>query len=166
MRVSQRCSTLLAWGAVLMSVVLPGCPRSGHRPLSVFPVSGELFVDGTPAENAVIAFHPVNRTEWGSATSRAVVDREGRFSLTTYAANDGAPEGEYVVTVYWPERALDPAGEGDSLPGDKLRRQFASAAQSKLRARLGRQPMILNRVDLKDRDVTDGEEFYFTEQTP
>ncbi|MCC7425192.1 MAG: hypothetical protein IT428_33395 [Planctomycetaceae bacterium] len=127
---------------------------------------GELFVDGKPAEHAAIAFHPVNRTEWASATSRGVVDREGRFTLTTYAVNDGAPEGEYVVTVYWPDRPLNPAGEGDNLPTDRLGRRFASAAQSRLRARLGRQAATLARVDLNDKDVVDGDPHYFVEQAP
>lgn len=162
----RRRSTQVAWWVVLATAALSGCPRAGHRPLLVYPVNGELFVDGKPAENAVIAFHPVNRTEWASATSRAVVDREGRFSLTTYAANDGAPEGEYVVTVYWPERPLDPAGEGDSLPTDKLGRKFASVSQSPLRALLRQQPVNLARVDLKDRGILAGDEFYFTEQAP
>lgn len=158
--------TAACWAALVAVTSFAGCQRSEHQPLAVYPVRGELFVDGKPAENAAIAFHPVNRTEWASATSRGVVDRDGRFSLTTYAANDGAPEGEYVVTVYWPDRPLNPAGEGDDLPADKLGRRFANASQSKLRARLGHQPATLARVDLKGKDVRDGSELYFAEEVP
>lgn len=150
--------------AVLIAGACLGCHRPGVDPLAVYPVDGEVFVDGKPAEGAVIAFHPTERPEWKSATSRAVVDRDGAFSLTTYAANDGAPEGEYVITVYWPERLLDPNGEGDSLPADKLQFRFASSGKSNLRASLGREPVTLDRVDLKDEAVQGGQLFYFKEQ--
>ena len=155
------------WAALAVAVSIPGCRRSGHQPLAVYPAKGELFVAGEPAENAVIAFHPINRTEWPSTTSRAVVEQTGRFSLTTYAANDGAPEGEYAVTVYWPARPLNPDGEGGSLPDDKLGRRFANAARSNLRARLGKQPVTFAHVDLKDKAVLEEKEFYFVvEQAP
>ena len=29
------------------------------------------------------------------------VDKDGKFTLTTFAANDGAPAGDYEVTVEW-----------------------------------------------------------------
>jgi len=29
------------------------------------------------------------------------VDKEGSFALSTYGDKDGAPPGEYVVTVTW-----------------------------------------------------------------
>lgn len=164
LRYSRCCDIHYLWLTLVLIASHSGCSGSRTAPLPVYAVKGELFVGDKPAEAAVVAFHPRNRSEWASATSRGVVDRDGRFSLTTYAANDGAPEGEYVVTVYWPERALDPAGEGNDLPKDKLDRRFAKSADSKLRARIGPQPITFARVDLGDKAVSTGKEFYFVEQ--
>jgi hypothetical protein len=170
MRVShchfQRHSDHIVWSIVLIVVCCIGCGRSRSEPLPVYPVKGEVFVGGKPAEGAVIAFYPTKRTEWSSTTSRGVVDQRGGFSLTTYEANDGAPEGEYVVTVYWPERPLDPSGEGNDLPADQLGGRFAKLAHSNLRVRLGQQPVTLARVDLKDNAAWKGQEFHFVEQEP
>lgn len=154
------CVVLLLVGSCL------GCRRPGVDALPVYLVKGEVFVDGKPAEGAVIAFHPTERTEWKSATSRGIVNRDGAYSLTTYVANDGAPEGEYVITVYWPERLINPDGEGDSLPADKLQHRFARSGKSNLRAMLGREPVTLARVDLKDKAVWGGQMYYFEEQGP
>ena len=61
----------------------------------------------------------------------AVADPDGSFRLTTYLVADGAPAGEYVVTVTWP---ADPAG-GDDAPGaDRLKNAHADTTTSKLRA--------------------------------
>ncbi len=152
--------------AVLIVAWCSGCRHAGPDPLSVYPVKGEVFVNGKPAEGAVIAFHPQERTDWKSTTSRGVVTKEGSFSLTTYAKDDGAPEGEYVVTVYWPARLLDPSGEGGDLPADKLENRFINSGKSKLRAQVGREAVTLARVDLKAKAVWEGQEFYFEKQGP
>jgi hypothetical protein len=39
------------------------------------------------------------------ATPQAVTDKNGEFQITSYLTNDGAPEGEYVVTIEWRERS-------------------------------------------------------------
>ena len=38
------------------------------------------------------------------ATPQAVTDTNGEFHLTSYNADDGAPDGDYVVTIEWRER--------------------------------------------------------------
>lgn len=40
--------------------------------------------------------------------------RDGSFELTTYAMNDGAPEGDYKVTVTWPDESM-PVDECECL---------------------------------------------------
>jgi hypothetical protein len=56
------------------------------------------------------------------------VGADGTFQLTTYRTGDGAPEGEYFVTVIWPETRkspLDPPG-CDRLGGAWMRPGDAS----------------------------------------
>src|SRR5687767_10889460 len=81
-----------------------GCGPSDPGLKPVYPVQGSLFVKGKPAKGAVVMFHPLP-LETGRPTalrSRGTVGDDGSFRLTTYNTDDGAPAGEYVVTVYWP----------------------------------------------------------------
>jgi len=67
------------------------------------PVTGKILVNGKPPEGAVVTLHPAdekvdkrNSMPWG------VVDADGVFHLQTYEKGDGAPVGEYHVTIKWP----------------------------------------------------------------
>jgi hypothetical protein len=59
-------------------------------------VSGSVaFASGDAVRNATIEFVP--RSPGPSPRGR--IDAEGNFTLGTFAANDGAPAGEYQVVV-------------------------------------------------------------------
>lgn len=77
------------------------CSSCGPARKPVYPVQGEVRVDGRVPVHAQVGFFPVNAD--GSETVHPVgqVDDQGRFTLTSYAKDDGAPEGEYRVTVAW-----------------------------------------------------------------
>jgi hypothetical protein len=89
---------------------LPGCAGDKRKP--VFPVTGQVLVDGKPAENAIVFFHnqeiPPSRAD---PRPCAVVGRDGCFRLTTYESDDGAPAGKYRVTVIWTTKSV--VGDGD-----------------------------------------------------
>jgi hypothetical protein len=163
----QRWWVHVARVAVLCACCLPGCKRSRLDELPpVYPVKGEIFFGGKPAVGAVIAFHPIEKKAGPLSTSRGTADAEGKFSLTTFVTNDGASDGEHIVTVYWPERPLDPNGAGHELPADKLGGRFASATQSTLRARIARRTTALSRIDLAEKAISQAGEFYIPEQGP
>ncbi|MFQ3649386.1 MAG: hypothetical protein SNJ75_03565 [Gemmataceae bacterium] len=82
--------------------VLLGCGGGGKPP--AIPVKGKvMFKKDTPAAGAMIVFHPVQdefeRRIGGKPFAK--VQEDGTFVLTTYEENDGAPEGEYGVSVDW-----------------------------------------------------------------
>lgn len=112
-----RCSTgRVVVGLTTWLLVLAGlsCSRSGPgKP--VFPVHGQVLLEGKPVANVLVAFHPVG--EWGAAENRpyAETDRDGRFTLSTYGSRDGAPAGEYKVAI----RDLRGEGEGAEAPVDE-----------------------------------------------
>jgi hypothetical protein len=91
------------WWACLTLVRLAGllfsCARNTRKP--VFPVHGEVYVNGKPAVGAKVFFIPIE-TDPDAVAPYGVVDAEGSFALTTYLTFDGAPEGKYVVTIRWP----------------------------------------------------------------
>lgn len=46
-------------------------------------------------------FHPLNQPELEKGMPRAVVEDDGSFSVTTLSAKDGAPAGDYAVSITW-----------------------------------------------------------------
>ena len=67
----------------------------------------------------------------------ALVEADGTFTLSTYTANDGAPQGEYLVTVVWP----DPPRDARGRPGpNRLPERYAQPETSGLRARVADGP--------------------------
>lgn len=117
-------------------LALAGCgkapPLDGAVP--VYAVSGTLTHQGKSMGGAIVTFHPLNPTGKFPPAPSAKADENGAYKLTTYDTADGAPAGEYRVTVYWPgQRRGTPNEEGD-LPPDQLREVYASKTTSKLRA--------------------------------
>jgi hypothetical protein len=105
--------------------------------LETFPVAGTLLVDGQPAMDAHVAFYPVGGSR--PMCSVGMTGSDGTFRLTTYAAGDGAPDGEYVVTVFWPDPSMpaDPCECPDPIVHDRLRGRYIDARTSELRATVG-----------------------------
>jgi hypothetical protein len=107
---------------------LIGC--SGQK--AVYPVSGQV-VSGEakkPAVGALVMLVPVTADPKDSTRPSGTVDESGAFAITTYKAKDGAPAGDYVVTLVWPtpKKSMMEEGEDDMLKG-----AFADATKSKIR---------------------------------
>ncbi|MEM9701622.1 MAG: hypothetical protein AAF907_04175, partial [Planctomycetota bacterium] len=80
---------------------------------------GMILINGEPPTGALLSLHPVSGEPFDQRNTRpyAKVDGLGRFVLTTYETGDGAPEGEYFVTVDWPPDPDDPSPQPDRLGG-------------------------------------------------
>ncbi|MFO0844252.1 MAG: hypothetical protein U0797_17960 [Gemmataceae bacterium] len=111
------------------SVGLLGC---GGRP-QVHPVEGKLLVGGRPAANARLAFHPLGGGASGARVPVATTWEHGTFRLTTYASGDGAPAGEYAVTVVWPDDSLALDECADPVAHDRLAGSYSDPARTTLR---------------------------------
>ncbi len=97
--------------------ILSGCNQRPSWQADVYPTSGVIKVNGQGAENAIVLLHfrgttPDKRESipWG------LVNSEGAYSITTYNRGDGAPLGEYAVTLYWPSNPKEPSSP-DRLKG-------------------------------------------------
>jgi len=90
---------------------LVGCGQSDPPQVAVFPVTGKVkLVGGEVPASARLVFHAVTRSEAlppGVAPS-AIVDKDGSFKVGTYGTGDGAPPGEYKVTVEWYKLVVTP----------------------------------------------------------
>jgi hypothetical protein len=90
----------------------------------VHPVRGQLLVGGKPATGAFVYLVPINEpAEPVDPRPRAEVAPDGTIEFSMYGNKDGAPIGDYVVTVLW-------EGEGGY---DQLKGQYLDPKKSKLR---------------------------------
>lgn len=114
----------------LIALPLVGCGRGEKNHVAVHPVQGAIKFRGQPIAGAFVSLSPTNPTE-GVPAPRATVGPDGSFAVTTYNGNDGAPEGEYVLTVQW----YRPIRQDNELVGgpNVLPAKYASAKTSDLR---------------------------------
>jgi hypothetical protein len=108
----------LAFAAVAMGLLLTFGPlvfRAGP-PCPVHPVVGRIAAGKVVPSGAQVVFHPVGRQLPDQAVPRATVRDDGAFLLSTFGAEDGAPEGDYVVTIQWFRIGKDGAPGPNVLP--------------------------------------------------
>jgi hypothetical protein len=116
-----------------MLAVLSGCGgASGERP--TVPVSGQAFFQSQPAAGAMVVLLPADDPSpelWPQGFPRAIVAEDGSFQVGTYKDTDGAPAGEYRVTVTWLVPAPNSSPE-DSEPDlvDRLGGRYADPERS------------------------------------
>jgi hypothetical protein len=137
--------TLFLAGLALVAVGLSSCGKGDSRK-PTFPVAGKVVLpDGKPAEHATVVLHPVGESGPEVLKPRGKVAADGSFKLTTYDGNDGAPAGEYRVTV---ELWLS-TGKGDEGPTSRLPAKYATPDTSGLTAIVNAGPTELKPIQLK-----------------
>jgi len=124
-----------------------GCSSGGPPKKVCYPVKGELTVGGKPAEGATVMFQPkdANPTDWSAGYPRATVAADGKFQVSTYGENDGAPAGDYVILITW--EAPNPANEEASGP-DRLGGRYINPEKSTLTAKIEPRPTELPPIKL------------------
>jgi hypothetical protein len=124
---------------------LASCGKADSRK-PTFPVSGKvLLAGGKPAEHATVVLHPVDDSGPDAVKPRGKVNPDGSFTLTTYDGNDGAPAGNYRVTV---ELWLA-SGKSDEGPKSRLPAKYAKPETSGLTATVATGPTDLKPIELK-----------------
>ncbi len=121
----------------VLAAGLAGCGGDGrpaHAP--AVPVSGRVTVNGQPAAGALVVFHATARGLEAGPSPFATTAADGSYRLTFYTADEGAPEGEYAVTVVWNVKAKEAKfaiGDGGGT-ADKLGGRYADLRTPKLTA--------------------------------
>lgn len=128
---------LIRVATVAVALSLAGCGGSG-KPEAV-PAGGKVMFNKTTVPvGALVVFHPPDPATEKRIGGKpfAKVKDDGTFALTTYAEGDGAPEGEYGVTIDW-----RPATKGTKLSLDS---ESGASGPSKLNPRYGnpQQPVL------------------------
>jgi hypothetical protein len=103
-------------GALALIFALAGCGGPPRVPL--YEASGKVLVEGQPAKGVEVRLHPADRLGDPNALRPfATTGEDGSFRLGTYEAGDGAPEGRYKATLFWPDRPPGPGHPNDQLGG-------------------------------------------------
>jgi hypothetical protein len=113
-----------------------GCGADDGR-VQVYPVTGKVVVDGQPAEGADVVFYPTTPEVDGIKLPGPAgsTDANGVFRLRSYDPEDGAPAGEFKVTVVWPAPP-PPNATGVFQVKDRLGGRYANPQTSTLTARV------------------------------
>ena len=125
------------WRTIIpIVVILNGC--GGDEPLQStavarVPVSGRVVVGRQPVAGAIVTFEP--KFEWNPnlPKPKAVTEADGSFEIGTVMTGDGAPAGEYLVSIESP----------DVENGMILDSQFGIPAKSGLKASVAGKPTKL-----------------------
>lgn len=115
-------------GAPLLLALLCSCSADDGR-VPVYPVHGAALHQGEPAEGALVIFNPVSSKGESAIFPSGTVQADGSFQLTSYETADGAPAGEYAVTVRWPEPPKSPLDTPD-MGNDRLGNRFIDPQRS------------------------------------
>lgn len=74
-----------------------GCAHPDEPPC--FPVRGQVIRDAKPLHEAMIVFHPLFEPPHSFPKPVAYTDERGQFELQTFRYGDGAPAGQYAITI-------------------------------------------------------------------
>jgi hypothetical protein len=85
--------------ALVASSAIIGCGKPASK-VAAYPAKGSITFKGQPTHGALITLHPKAPVE-NVPTPRANVGKDGTFTVTTFNGGDGAPEGDYILTVKW-----------------------------------------------------------------
>ena len=117
---------------------------SGEARKPTYPTVGKVVLpDGKPAEHASVVLHPLGDAA-GVPRPHGKVGADGSYKLTTYDTDDGAPAGEYRVTV-----ELWLGGRGDEPPANRLNAKYSMPESSGLTATVGTGPAEIKTIELK-----------------
>jgi hypothetical protein len=133
----MRCPRLLA--AVALVLLPLSC---GPKRPPLFPVNGQVSFKGKPTPGALVVFNLVDNKDPRAPRPSGYVQADGSFSLRTYPGTEGAPEGEYTVSIVWTDPKDIPDRSTSEVP-NKLPAIYANPRTSKLHAKV--QPGADNR---------------------
>jgi hypothetical protein len=123
-----RLGFLFSFGFTLL---LSGCQGTESSP--ALPYEGEVKINGKPISGAMVVFHSKKTGEQVVSPS-GTTDETGKFRLTSNKEFDGAPAGEYAVTITWfkPVTPGNKVREGDGVVQNYLPAYLANPQTSGL----------------------------------
>ena len=143
-KTSLRAGGLLLAAGTLVALA-SGC--SGQKGPRLYPVKGVVRINGELARDVNVMFTPVAPPQGGATplSPAAVTGEDGSFRLMSFEPGDGAPAGDYQVTVIFPMNRFNKHLSGI----DRLRGKFTNPKTSRLTAKVEPKSNELPPFDLK-----------------
>jgi hypothetical protein len=123
----------LILACLTMIALLTGC---NDQRQGLVPVAGQVLIDGNPLSKGVVRFAPE-----GGRNSMGAINSDGRFTLGSYTADDGALVGAHKVMVIAREQLTDTTAKWYAP------KQYASFQTSGLTAEI-KEPTDSLKIDL------------------
>jgi len=92
------CRSLMLVGLSVFMLSTISCSKQG---LELHPVSGEVMFNGKAPEGAVVYLNPTGGIAMLETLPTGVVTADGKFIIGTIEPGDGAPAGDYNVSIAW-----------------------------------------------------------------
>ena len=141
---SKLSRTALLGGLALTGAGLVGCGDDNRVPVQ--PVRGQVLLEGKPVPHAHVVLHPLRPVETAVPPPQAKANPDGSFAVSTFQAGDGAPPGEYAVTVAcWLASAKNP----EAPPVNHVPARYSRASSSGLRVQIREGDSQLPPIQLK-----------------
>jgi hypothetical protein len=114
----------------------------------VFPVSGKVSFQGKSPAGARVVLFPATKSGAGAVgvAPTGEVKSDGTFAVSSYDADDGAPEGEYVATIQWNKYDEKLGGFGPNV----IPKKYATAATSPVRVSVKGGPATIPPIEIKN----------------
>lgn len=138
-------SRILLLPLLALSLFVGGCGEAEPERVATYPVEAVVTFQGKPIPGAFVVLHPKQPLA-DVPTPRASVNADGVLTVTTFNGGDGAPAGEYIVTVEWYKPIKNGA---DVVPGPNvLPPKYASPKTSDLLITISADTNQLPPIDL------------------
>ncbi len=137
--------TAISLGLLALAVA-SGCGQSQPWE-TAYPTKGVVTHKGKPVKDAEIRFFPVDEKYPESVRPWARSNENGEFVVSTYGRDDGAPGGEYKVTVVHHEIVV--SGESMTTRPNDLPKKYASRESTDLTVNVDHQATTLPPLELK-----------------
>jgi hypothetical protein len=135
---------VVVFASLLLIVLAAGCKRNER--VQTYPTKGQLFINNKAPKGAIVGLHPVS-SDFDMRKSRpaAPVLEDGSFAFSTYDVKDGAPTGEYIVTIFWYQHPDSPEQGEDRLMG-----KYSDPKKSSIRVTIKEGGNELEPIKLED----------------
>jgi hypothetical protein len=135
--------------SLFLCLVLASCSAAPGGDHPAYPTKGKVLVNGKPAAGACVKFfHSGDWDKEKVIVPSGWTNAEGQFVLSTYSQDDGAPEGDYRVTVEWPAYR-----RGREWGPDKLSGKYDMKSETHLVARIEKDTGELKPFELEGKVI-------------
>lgn len=135
--------------ALATSLACAGCGEDWQA--ETYPAYGTITINGEPPVGALIQLHSTGDAKdkrdslpWG------LVQEDGSYTLSTYEMGDGAPTGEYAVTIRWSPNVNTPT------LADRLNNAYDNPAKSEWKVTITDDENELPPIEITGAKVTNG----------